>query len=361
MISSSLPALSPLRLIVLLGLLLPLAGCDDTICEDSMCGAGVCLNEKCVYPCSTGSDCQLQLNAGKLDAASLWSCKEAKGTISGDKKGSVFMCQKDETQAQTQGGFGTSCFGDATACSEGFTCVGGVEYVDNQGVNDPDAYCTKKDCASDADCPESYACHAFDYSRYDASARKSTLENWKLCVKRNYCKPTPSEQLCYEKGAIMKTDTAGNTYCSMACDPALKGSCPLQSVCKDDGEGKGHCEPGGGTCIGSGSFCSKCSATSQCGSGFGCSRDNIKGAGMCYTGCSCAGETLSDSEFLISNAPSYMKYCVPTADGNKCPMATTSGGEEVRCYLSAGNDKPEQGVCFPQSFEKTSGEWPNCY
>ncbi len=225
----------------------------------------------------------------------------------------------------------------AQECAEGFTCLQDLKGFESL------AFCSN-DCLTDRDCPPSLTCREVD-----------GLES-PMCVPREYCESCGISSHCASPADTCVTGTDQEGYCTLSCDPALPGTCPMDTTCGEanlcEGDGSlvancdqcsaGTCGPLGtplyacfqdaGLCVGGGNVCDPCLMDSQCSTSAGCVEIPGNGNTICAELCGSAN------------------IC---ADGYDC---VESGGVEV-CV-------PRTGSCGdPSGDTETCGacqEWSDC-
>lgn len=253
------------------------AGVCGPKCDDSLCNPGnYCVNNACQLACTSHLDCP----AG-------WQC------FGGNKKDSdgsdVSLCEP----AKAPIGEGEYLW----PCPKGDECKQDPSWMCNGLVGDPDAYCTKFDCATDADCaggmwcgimrdfhtvcgqeatypsigdPDPGACiDPADFTKDGKTYRlgpATLIRN--VCLKRGYCAECESDLDCSLTPGNLCVKTAANSkgYCSKGCAPD-KGGCPWEgaSTCAEAVPSKGAtCNPTYGACVGNKDVCTPCRNDMDC-------------------------------------------------------------------------------------------------
>lgn len=240
-------------------------------CDPSACNEGnICVNNACVLACTRHVDCP--------DG---FDCSPAQD----DNGQAVTICAK-RTYASEAGQFLAPCpMGDECDEANKFTCLGA-------GPGDADAYCTRWDCTSDADCPSGLACEPIrvgtkvcgrddygdaedpnpciepsDYTKDGATYREGPITLLRnACVKRRYCSVCDSDLDCSRSPDLVcsKTDSNAQGICAPACNPKV-GGCPWMgaSTCEESSS-VAVCRPTYGACVGDGSACSPCRNDLDC-------------------------------------------------------------------------------------------------
>ena len=306
---------------------------SDTDCDVGRgwhCSAGTCR-----VRCSVHADC------GTLGACSGVG-KDANGKTIG-------WCEPDSLP-RGPGQFGTSCSEGPEQCDQagGFTCVG--------APGDLDAYCTKKRCAGDNECPSGLYCADeltnrppcesacnFTPMPADRSCIPATdIGDGKdfhcgplgiiqtLCLKREFCSPCETDADCRGiQNQICAKDTGGNKICTVTCDPAVN-SCPWEGAggcgLTDTEVGVPTCSHRFGSCKGTGKNCEPCVDQNDC-----------KAQGACIT------NRFSTERFCIDLEAS----CSGCSGPGVCPgagCAATPSGLPGLCNENPGS--PAHRKCF---------------
>jgi hypothetical protein len=190
----------------------------------------------------------------------------------------------------------------------GFKCYG-------RAPNDAQAFCTKADCKTDADCDfPGYYCATVDKAPNVRERARSFGETVKWCLPRTQCAPCKSDAECSDADgpqACIK-DNTGASYCMKTC--SANGECKRDHACSDK-DGQRVCFPIGGACRGDGTICARCSNDDECASKF------------------CLSDTYTDE-----------RSCAAEADTARC--------EYQRCRVMGGNpvnSDCESNKCIPES------------
>jgi hypothetical protein len=320
----------------------------EGLCKASLCteANNICVNNDCALQCTSDAECQLQQN-----------CAPAKEDGTGM---AVTTCQANGLAA-----IGTSCpFGNECAnikaCNDGTPCMADTDCKMGgtcqaltcltAGSGDADAYCTLKDCQTDANCPGGYWCDTVRDPHQicgkpkpnpsvcgttsdpcvDPSmdmANGTTYEPGQFCtqrnecVKRSQCSPCTTDVDC--------SFIAAGAHCT-------QGSCALD--CGSDADcvngfhcTSGSCVPRAGSCApaqpGTGAICSPCRVQADCGTGLICEELELGGFRAClYTGAATC-----------------------TSDG-QCPKTVT--GLHLFCADASGQpvQAGETGTCGPAPY-----------
>lgn len=305
-------------------------------CNPSLCLEGnTCVNNRCVLKCSSHTDC---LADGTQD------CMAA---VEDDTNDPIFTCQKNNKPYGTGAicAFGNECAGvhsckdtgtfcdpmqcggnpkeckrdesycygrqdcNAGQCHDGSPCfVFDCEVADcttplsclTSGPGDANAFCTKQDCASDADCAGGYYCgvtrdphgicnssnpakgdnnlcgHTSDpcINASDLGKTDSTFEGQlcilrKTCIKRDTCAPCETDldcsqipnSRCIALANDMKKRCAPTCKVSSDCGPSYE-CLPVDPAAPD---GEHACYHRFGACVGTGQFCEPCVDDTDCG------------------------------------------------------------------------------------------------
>lgn len=209
-----------------------------------------------------------------------------------------------------------TCAWDASACGEGYHCVGGEQYVDkgkfnykfsetdakllldangkpqlewvltNAAADNADAYCAKV-CTSDAECPRQTRCLALDTLSDDKTGNTKRLN---LCIRNEFCAPAEKVEDCFPTPGYAFVPAQGDepAHCSISCDPSIEGICGRDRTCVD-----GHCEMKSGSCKVTGQYCSPCLVDDDCApSGGICEYYGVSGTRFCtqVKPCTCEGQ-----------------------------------------------------------------------
>jgi hypothetical protein len=324
-------------------------------CEDSMCNAGnYCVENTCRLVCSAHADCPTGY--------------ECTGKGKKDSDGSdVFYCAPD-AQPMGEGEFLWPCpNGDECKADPAWMCMG-------VGPGDADAYCTRYDCHSDADCPGGMWCatirdfhkvcgndnipmpgidpepgDCIDPASFTTDGKTyrlgpiSLLRN--VCVRRGYCAECDSDVDCsLNNGYVcVKADPNQKGYCSRSCTEA-KQSCPWEgaSTCAVVDPAKGDtCNPTYGACTGNGDPCTPCRNDEDC-----------------WDPSSPVRKACLRSSFSLE------PYCVdldtPCTTNTDCP--TSPGGRRMQCLNSTDyKGSILYDRCYPSDNGLLTPGHPSCY
>ena len=228
-------------------------------CDTSKCAEGnECIEDQGVTECRL--TCTSQRGATGCPAS--YSC------ITTDV---ASFCKPDKVQVTLgEGQYGAHCTSldgkEAAECdqAQGFFC----QYIDR---NDPNAFCTRYDCATDDDCTGGYYCGSANDIPAKAKQARTIGATHKVCLPRAYCAPCTTDLDCAPADDGTKqfctSDSNGVNFCTKNC---LKDTnCPDEAKCKDDGDHGRACIPIAGTCVGDGLLCSPCRSDADCAAGGG--------------------------------------------------------------------------------------------
>jgi hypothetical protein len=230
-------------------------GCsnDEAPCDSAKCAA----NNECI---ARGSETKCRLK-----------CDSDNGCPTGyrcEVEQSPSYCHP-EADATFPRGFGVRCappdgIEGNPACNtdRGLACFA-------RSPTDADAYCTKFDCATDADCPKSFFCATVNEAPNATTPQRSFGGTKRVCQRREFCAPCETDSDCPRTGdgrvQFCATAPTGR-FCTTEC--AEDSNCRLDAQCEAIADGKKACTPRGGGCVGDGTFCSRCRADSDCKGGF---------------------------------------------------------------------------------------------
>ncbi|HVU01999.1 MAG TPA: hypothetical protein VHE30_09615 [Polyangiaceae bacterium] len=343
-----------------------IGGTDGAPCtKTAECAAAfgyACVAGACTFTCETHGDCGSR-------GGCTGTAKDAGGK-------SVRVCEKDSFP-RGPGQFGTACpHGTECAdCGDGgcspaseWSCIGA-------GPGDVDAYCSRRFCADDTECPTGYfcatrssgvppctdACGIPGDSSGDCVSPSDIGANEhyrcgpgvlfaNVCQKRDFCAPCEKDVDCLGKAnQVCAKDESGEKICTVRCDVGLN-SCPWGSATTcgtwDPSVGP-TCEHRFGSCHGTGKSCEPCVENTDCPNGF-CTQTKFTGERYCVDltlpACSCPSGTTS--------------VCL----GGGCPE--TPAGKPMNCYAGSGyegqqgfgscigaradsNDPSSQDSCWP--------------
>ncbi len=309
--------------------------CDDTTDCLACAGQEACPQEGtveckegvCAIPCSDQDQC-------------------TEGTVCAESSGAYWCIGVYwEQGAGTAGEFCP----DGT-CADGFTCLSDVK-----GIESLD-FCSMT-CTTSRDCPPTMACRP----------RDDTEDSW--CLPREYCETCALSSQCSAPADTCITDSQGAGYCSMLCDPAIEGTCPVDSLCSptnlceatgaltDDCStcsgtctptGDSHCYQTARTCTATdGELCDPCLLNAHCATDGGCREDPLSGATHCATLCSPGGICPDGYDCVVSSGD---QVCLPRTGSCDAP----SGGRET-CDTCQEWSQCLRGGCLPLPGD-TSGD-----
>lgn len=253
---------------------------DDTKAEILVCssnGKAVGIGDSCPFPgqcdlvasCPDGSSCNLGQCGGKLE------------TCLPDPQ----FCGKDEPCTLGLCPDGSYCDIPTCALSEctPLTCV-------TSGEGDANAYCTRPDCQSDADCPGGYECGVVrdpheicnsDPKKGNGGLCGETNEPCvdpssfgmknsyfegplclmrKVCLKRTQCAPCETDLDCSLVDAQRCVTIDDGKHCARVCNSDV--DCERDYQCD---AAAGACVPRFGRCKGEGKLCEPCRNDTDCG------------------------------------------------------------------------------------------------
>jgi hypothetical protein len=296
--------------------------CEGKCTPDKCIAENTCVGNRCVLKCDAHTDCY-------PDGSQ--NCSPA---TEDDTNAAITTCQANEVpkgmgikcpfKAECDGlgicpngkgceryhcGFQPDlCVRDAAACGDNQDCTIGkcpdgtgcainpclaaeckALACQTTGEGDADAYCTRQDCASDADCAGGFYCgitrdpHEICNSdpqkgdnnlcgmTSEACINKSALGQGntlfegsmcilrKTCLKRGQCAPCATDLDCSQLPLQTCKQIGGEGRCARAC--SLDKDCDPDYACLE-----GSCIPRFGACKGSGNFCEPCQSDEDCAS-----------------------------------------------------------------------------------------------
>ena len=292
--------------------------CEGKCTPDKCLAGNTCVNNACVLKCTKHTDCiagtQSCLPAKEDDTAADVSVCTATGLAPvgtscpyNTECAAVTACPDGKSCDYTQCG-GAACTKDAAACGMDESCRIGTcpdasacvvpacamaECLPltcrTNGVGDALAYCTKRDCADDSQCPGGYTCDVtrdphticgLMPEKGNNTACGKTAEPCidpadfgkngntyfegsvcllrKECIRRDQCSACASDLDCTIAGQTCVKSGEG-THCLRTCSKT--SDCPDATACV-----AGSCQPlymGG--CEGKGEFCAPCINDEDCG------------------------------------------------------------------------------------------------
>lgn len=277
-----------------------------------------CIEGSCTLSCETHAEC-----------GTTGSCT---GTSKDTEGRTTHTCEPDDFP-RAAGQFGTGCpKGTECDAANDFRCV-------SAAAGDIDAYCTKKFCAKDTDCPTGSFCS-------ESLARQSPCEDTctglppdptatdcvkasdigagknfrcgpvtlvtNVCLHREFCNTCDSDADCRGKpNQVCAKDESGEKICTVLCDLDLN-SCPWGNAAGcgtwDKTLGVATCEHRFGSCHATGKSCEPCVDQADCPDGW-CSEAQFTGE----------------------------RYCVDTTVTCSCPKGTTGACGGGGCPLSPGS------------------------
>jgi len=318
------------------------AGPSSTGSDGAPCSSSKGCAESSGYRCIAGSGaCAFTCNV-HADCGSRGSCTG----IATDTEGKAVHTCAPDSFPRGPGQYGTSCaVNGATDCDtkNGFVCIG-------TGAGDIDAYCSKKNCTADGDCPSGSFCATSDSPDPPCEAQcglngKSQLANcipssdigdgkpyrcgpvsllFNVCRHREFCNSCTTDADCLGKpNQVCADDGSGEKICTVLCDPDI-GTCPWGSASRcgvwDQKLGVATCAHRFGSCHGTGKSCEPCVQQSDCPSGY-CTEAKFSGERYCVdlsVSCACPAGTTS------------------SCSGGGCPL--TPGGLPMTCEGGSDNE-----------------------
>lgn len=281
----------------------PAPGCDPSQCAPK----NECIDDgketKCRLVCAAHADCPFN-----------YVCQAGAAKP---------FCVKTLDIPKKEGQWGTPCQpagGEANPACDAETAFGCYA----SAPSDATAYCTRFDCATDADCAGGYWCATVNASP-NATATKRTLgETRTVCLKRAYCSPCTADFDCPlvdGKQSRCIEDNTGVKFCANVC--ATNSNCALDASCSVVAEdGTKLCLPRAGTCKGDGSMCSPCRSDADCPNG------------LCIRG----GYTTE--RFCSVKSPSS---CATKGD---CPPFTGVSTTKIGCQTASDDPNIPKGQCI---------------
>jgi len=356
----------------------------EGLCDPEKCLPGnICVENRCVLECDAHSDC---LDDGTQNCAPAKEDGTSRDTMTcqpngktwgvgykcpfGDECGNYHSCSTtgEHCDPAQCGGAADSCKLDEVACYARANCNIGKcpdgtpctvfscspqECVANltcitKGDADADAYCSKNDCQSDADCAGGYYCGVTRDPRELCNSMPqkgnnnicgrvsintpciatSDLGNGntlfegqdcvlrKTCLKRNECAPCETDLDCSQGIAnhCITMPMEAQKRCAKSC--AMDEDCGRDFACQAVGDAGTVCVHRFGACEGSGKFCEPCLDDTDCGP--------LTGTSVCFTH--------NDGQRGCGDI-SYPDTCMSDAD---CP--TSPSGKHAYCVLSDPTD-----------------------
>lgn len=222
-------------------------------CDTAKCAAGnECIEDQGVTECRLTCDTQ----RGATGCPTNYTCAS---------NGSRTFCKADKNQPTPRAGqYGAACTAlqgvNAEECDyeSGFYC----QFNDR---NDPNAFCTRYDCESDADCTGGYFCGSANDIPFGAKEKRVIGATHKACLPRTFCSPCETDLDCAPDNGVpqfCERDVNGAGYCTKECSKDT--NCNDEAACVD-----GLCAPIAQVCVGDGSFCSPCRSDADCATGGG--------------------------------------------------------------------------------------------
>jgi hypothetical protein len=320
-------------LALLWGALLAPAGCSSSpaaaACDSSKCAAGnACIDDgsgagaTCHKTCTTQAGCP----AG-------YACHQAvsQGTLAS-------WCVADwHVTCRPQDGEQ-----DNPACdtAKGFGCYG-------TSPTDASSFCTRFQCATDADCLAGWWCATVNEAPNVTTATATLGQVRSVCLPRTYCSPCASDADCNPTpdGTPQQCvgDAQGNPFCATVCeknvDCPFDATCLVQATICAPAQGQAcrvdaDCPPAGGVyqhCDG-GHCTPECAGDGDCASGSG-DAAAAAAAQHCVTRGLCApraGTCKGDGGFCSpcrSDADCTTGYCVYAGNSTErfCSAKATGG------------------------------------
>jgi hypothetical protein len=252
---------------------------------------------------------------------------------------------------------------DGTACTvsscSAQDCTADLRCI-SQGAGDADAYCTKNDCADDADCPGGFYCGVTrdPHELCNSTPKKgnnaacgrvpantpcidpATLGQGntmfegpvcimrKACLARKDCDPCTTDLDCAGiTNHCVTMDNETQKRCAREC--ATSADCGDQAICvavdPNDVNSSRVCKHKFGACVGAGKFCEPCLNDTDCGpvTGTGACYEYDGGQRGCFTPCETSADCPPSPSKIVGvcnlddpNALLY-KHCVPEGT-NRC-------------------------------------------
>jgi hypothetical protein len=251
-----------------------------------------------------------------------------------------------------------------------FLCVGA-------GVADIDAYCTRRFCANDDECPSGSFCQTVQskappcedacgltgsgtadcvaasdvgVGKHFTCGPAALLTN--VCRHREFCTPCSTDADCRGKqGQLCAADESGEKICTVLCDPDVN-SCPWGNAggCGvwDRALGRATCSHRFGSCHGSGKSCEPCVDQGDCPGGI-CTAAPYTGERYCIDlGVSCSCPAGTDASCAGGGCPRSPE---PAALEMSCLGGTAYDGSVLagRCLASSADPTLSAGheSCWP--------------
>lgn len=369
--------------------------CEGKCTPDKCLDHNTCVNNRCVLMCDAHSDCledgtQNCLPAIEDDTKSAIMTCQPNGQTSGvgvpcangDECAQLFSCRTTGERCDPMqcGGAADACTLDAEACyakancrigkcPDGSACtVFSCSPQDctaeltcvTKGTGDADAYCTKNDCADDADCPGGFYCGVKheSFELCGSSPKKgnnafcgeaplgsmcidptslgqgNTMFEGSLCILRKACilrkdcDPCTTDLDCSDLANHCVTMSGeSQKRCARECvtaqDCADGYNC---SALDENDQSKGRvCKHKFGACVGTGKFCEPCVNDLDCGPVTGTSACYEYNGGQrgCFTPCEtnadCPPSPSGNAGVCYLDKPDslFYKHCVPEGN-NRC-------------------------------------------
>jgi hypothetical protein len=291
------------------------------------------------------------------------------------------------------GQFGTSCLptdgeqnNPACDSTDGFACYG-------TSPTDASSFCTKFDCAADAECPAGWWCATVNKGPNVTSTKTTYGPTRPVCLPRAYCSPCSTDRDCpLTPDGVQQhcaRDANGSGYCSVGCAGAA--NCPFDAVCQN---WQSLCTPSGGSACVTDDDCSpsaqgiaqhcdarqctpECGSDSDCPSGATCQWHQLCAprAGTCLGNggfCSpCRSDADCKNGYCLSGAPySTERFCSvvstvtpcdsTTLDPPGCPPHTAS---DHWAGIACTTDPPNQceGLVVMGAATGAGGALPGCW
>jgi hypothetical protein len=368
-------------------------------CIPANCLPGnTCVDNRCVLECTSHSDCDGTQNCAPavedgLDARAIYACQpnsQPSGTGSscffGNECGLIASCKGTGTPCDLSqcGGVPDACKLDTEYCGvranclvgkcpDGSACTALTCKPDEcetplvcltSGEGDADAYCSKHDCTTDADCGGGYycgvtrdpheLCGSADPKKGDNGVCGETVEECinsatfgegnsffegqlcilrKTCMKREECAPCETDLDCSQGGdmSCITMPNESQKRCARPCGDDK--DCGRDFACQPadaNDPAKGNvCVHRFGACVGSGKFCEPCLDDTHCGP--------LDGRSVCLTA--------SDGQHGCADL-SFPVMCTKDDD---CP--TSPSGKHAVCVLDAGSNIYQR--CYYWTFTPT--------
>jgi hypothetical protein len=246
---------------------------------DECYNGAICAEGECTVPCTGAGQC-----------AAGYDCRPFENG---------FACLKVRYAADTV--IGKSCAIDATVCGGG--------QCQNDGPDDPDAYCTGP-CTDDRDCPASTYCGVLRATADTGTDNGCGVYVSQMCVKKGFCSPCVFDSDCPD--GVCAVDSKGQKFCTKPCtpptwtyDPNLF-TCPQPyAECKDRGDGVTVCMHRYGSCVGDGAICSPCRSRADCQANALCGGNDYTKEKYCEQACSASNPCPTTQTFVcLSYDPS---------------------------------------------------------